>query len=91
MIELTKKLYNAALLTRCYVKHFLSLFIDSKVNNKRHFIKIPFINEGMEFIDLHKSVISSVPNYFHNLQKPLSFVINITHLLDLLNLTLIRL
>ena len=48
------KFYKAALLTRCYVQHFLSPYIDSEVNHKRHFIKIPFINKGMEFIDLHR-------------------------------------
>ena len=37
------KLYIAALRTRCYVQHFLSPYIDSEVNHKRHFIKIPFI------------------------------------------------
>ena len=42
-----------------------------EVNHKRHFIKIPFINKGIEFIDLHSifkdnSVISSIPNYFNN-------------------------
>ena len=47
------KLYKAALLTRCYAQHFLSIYTDSEVNHKRHFIKIPFINKGMEFIDLH--------------------------------------
>ena len=46
-------LYKAALLTRCYVQHFLSPYIDSEVNHKRHFIKIPFINRGIKFIDLH--------------------------------------
>ena len=65
------KVYKAAHLTRCYVQHFLSPFIDSEVNHKRHFIKIPFINKGMEFIDLHtiskdNLVISSIPNYFNN-------------------------
>ena len=69
-------LYKAALLTRCYVQHFLSLYIDSEVNHKRHFIKIPFINKGMEFIDLHRifkdnSVISSIPNYFNNSETPI--------------------
>ena len=44
-------LYKAALLTRCYVQHFLRPYIDSEVNHKRHFIKIPFINKGMELID----------------------------------------
>ena len=41
------KLYKAALLTRCYVQHFLSPYIDSEVNHKRNFIKIPFINKGI--------------------------------------------
>ena len=35
-------LYKAARLTRCYVQHFLSPDIDSEVNHKRNFIKIPF-------------------------------------------------
>ena len=48
-----KKLYKAVFLTRCYVQHFLSPYIDSEVNHKQHFIKIPFINKCMEFIDLH--------------------------------------
>ena len=38
------KLYKAVLLTRCYVQHFLSPYIDSEVNHNRHFIKIPLIN-----------------------------------------------
>ena len=53
LYDRTNKLYKAALLTRCYVQHFLSPYIDSEVNHKRHFIKIPFINKGIEFIDLH--------------------------------------
>ena len=40
------------------------------------FIKIPFINKGIEFIDLHSifkdnSVISSIPNYFNNSETPI--------------------
>ena len=43
---------------------------------KRHFIKIPFINKGIEFIDLHSIfkdnlVISSIPNYFNNSETPI--------------------
>ena len=45
------KFYKAALFTRCYVQHFLSPYIDSEVNHNQHFIKFPFINKGMEFID----------------------------------------
>ena len=45
-------LYEAALLTRCYTQHALCPYIDSEINHVRHFIKIPFINQGIEFIDL---------------------------------------
>ena len=39
------QLYVAALLTRCYTQHALRPFIDSEINHKRHFIKIPFMNK----------------------------------------------
>ena len=69
------KLYKVVLLTRCCVHHFLRPYIDSEVNHKRHFIKILFINNGMEFIDLHSifkdKVISSIPNYFNNSETPI--------------------
>ena len=76
LYDRANKLYKAALLTRCYVQHFLSPYIDSEVNHKRHFIKIPFINKGIEFIDLHSifkdnSVSSSFPNYFNNSETPI--------------------
>ena len=44
-------LYEAALLTRCYTQHALRPYIDSEINHIRHFIKIRFINKGIEFID----------------------------------------
>ena len=95
LYDRANKLYKAVLLTRCYVQHFLSPYIDSEVNHKRHFIKIPFNNKGMEFIDLHSifkddSVISFIPNYFNDLETP-SFAINIAKQLGLLYLTLIKL
>ena len=39
-------------------------------------MKIPFINKGIEFIDLHSIfkdsiVISSIPNYFNNSETPI--------------------
>ena len=53
-----------------------SPYIDSEVNHKRHFIKIPFINKGIEFIDIHiifkdNLVISSIPNNFNNSETPI--------------------
>ena len=76
LYDRANKLYKAALHTRCCAQHFLSPYIDSEVNHKRHFIKIPFINKGIEFIDLHSifkdnSVISSIPNYFNNSETPI--------------------
>ena len=76
LYDRANKYFTAALLTRCFVQHFLSPYIDSEVNHKRHFIKIPIINKGIEFIDLHSifkdnSVISSIPNYFNNSEIPI--------------------
>ena len=39
------RMYEAALLTRCYTQHALRPFIDADINHQRHFIKIPFINK----------------------------------------------
>ena len=76
LYDRANKFYIAAFLTRCYVQHFHSPYIDSEVNYKRHFIKIPFINKGIEFIDLQSIfkdniVISSIPNYFNNSETPI--------------------
>ena len=38
----TNRLYDAALLTRCYTQHALRPVIDSKINHMRHFIKNSF-------------------------------------------------
>ena len=69
-------MYEAALLTRCYTQHALHPLIDPKTNHKRHFIKISFINKGIDFIDLSsifqdKSVTSSIPDYFQNSEPPI--------------------
>ena len=65
------QLYEAALLTRFYTQHALRPFIDTEINHQRHFITIPFIKKGMDFIDLpsnfqDKSVTSSIPDYLQN-------------------------
>ena len=46
---------------------FICPYIDSDVNRKRYCIKIPFINKGMEFIDLH----SIIKDYFNNSETPI--------------------
>ena len=68
--------YDAALLTQCYTQHALWQNIDSEINYIRHFIKIQFVNKGIEFIDLpsifkDKSVISFIPSYFENKESPI--------------------
>ena len=70
------QLYDAAILTRCYTQHALRPYIDSEINHIRHFIKIQFVNKGIEFINLpsifkDKSVISSIPTYFENKESPI--------------------
>ena len=70
------RLYDAAILTRCYTQHALQPYIDSEINHIRHFIKIQFVNKGIEFINLpsifkDKSVISSIPTYFENKESPI--------------------
>ena len=47
-----------------------------KLNTNDIFIKIPFINKGMDFIDLpcifqDRSVTSSIPDYFQNSEPPI--------------------
>ena len=69
-------LYHTALLTRCYTQHALRPYIDSEMNHIKHFIKIPFINKGIDFIDLpgifrDNTVESSIPDYFENKEPPI--------------------
>ena len=45
------------------------------MNHIRHFIKIPFLNKGIDFIDLpsifgDNTVESSIPDYFENKEPP---------------------
>ena len=70
------RLYDAAILTRCYTQHALWPYIDSQINHIRHFIKIQFVNKGIEFMNLpsifkDKSVISSIPTYLENKESPI--------------------
>ena len=70
------RLYDVAILTRCYTQHALWPYIDSEINHIRHFIKIQFVNKGIELINLpsifkDKSVISSILTYFENKESPI--------------------
>ena len=57
-------------------QHALRPVIDSKINHIRHFIKIPIIDKGMDFIDLpnifrDQLVQSSIPSYFKKCEVPI--------------------
>ena len=41
------RLYDTALPTRYCLQHALWSYIDSKINHIRHFIKIQFVNKGL--------------------------------------------
>ena len=65
-------------------------FIDSEVNHKRYFIKIPFINRGIDFIDLpsifeDRSVTSPLRT-ISKIRSHLLYVIDITNPLETLYL-----
>lgn len=68
--------YKTAILVQEYTQHILKPHIDSLSDHKRYFIKIPFINKGIDFIDFqsilrNKKVMNSVPTYFKNLEPPI--------------------
>ena len=70
------RLYDAAIFTWCYTQHALRPYKDSKINYIRHFIKIQFVNKGIEFVNLpstfkDNSIISSIPTYFENKKSPI--------------------
>ena len=78
------QMYEAALLTRCYTQHALRPFIDAEINHQRHFIKIPFISQGMDFIDLLGIIQGNLLLHLYlitsKILSHLSFVISITNL-----------
>ena len=69
--------HNISMLdTACLFGCLLRPYIDSEINHIRHFIKIPFINKGIEFIDLpsifrDNNAISAIPSYFENTESPI--------------------
>ena len=79
----SNRLYDAALLTRCYTQHALRAVIDSKIN-VRHLIKIPFINKGMDLLIylVHSEInrYNQPYQFFSRIVKYQSFVINIINL-----------
>ena len=60
-----------------YTQHAIRPFIYAEINHKRHFIEIPFIKKGMDFIDLpsifqDKYVTSSIADYLKKSEPPIT-------------------
>ena len=72
----TDPFYDTAIFIQSYTQHVLRPHIDKESEHQRHFLKIPFINKGIDFIDLQsifrdKNVIDSIPNYLKNTEPPI--------------------
>lgn len=72
----TDPLCKTAAIVQSYTEHVLRPHIDKESDHKRYFIKIPFINKGVDFIDLqsifrNKIVTDTIPKYFKNSEPPI--------------------
>ena len=88
------RLYDAILLTWCYTQHALRPYIESKINHIRHFIKIQFVNNWIEFLTyslyLMINLLSLLFLLSLKIRNPLSFVISKVNLFAVLFLTIIN-
>ena len=80
-------LYHTALLTRCYTQHALQPYIDLEMNHIRHFIKIPFINKGIDFSSIYLAYLEIILlNHLFliilKIRNHLLFVINIIKVIE---------
>lgn len=69
-------LYNTASLVESYARHVLRPHIDAESQHKRYFLKLLFINKGIDFINLqsifqNKNITKAIPSYFKNLEPPM--------------------
>jgi uncharacterized protein YjaZ len=67
----TDPLYTAAYLIQSFTQHILRPHIDTTAEHDRHFLKVTFLNKGIDFIDLpsifrDKRVTDAIPKYFKN-------------------------
>ena len=72
----TDPFYTVSYLIQNYTQHILRPHIDAQSEHDRHFLKLNFINKGIDFIDVpsifrDKRVIDSVPKYFRNSEVPI--------------------
>lgn len=72
----TDPLIRTACLIQSYTRHVLHPHIDKLSEHQRFFLKIPFINKGIDCIDIQsifkdKTVFDSIPKYFKNTEPPI--------------------
>jgi hypothetical protein len=72
----TNPLYEVASIIQSYTQHILRPHIDSLSQHTRHFLKVSYLNKGIDFIDLasvfkDRRVADKVPKYFKNLEPPM--------------------
>ena len=72
----TDPLYEVASIIQSYTQHILRPHIDSTSQHDRRFLKISYLNKGIDFIDLSsifkdKRIVDKVPKYFNNLEPPM--------------------
>ena len=72
----THPFYDVACIIQSYTQHVLRPHIDAKSDHQRHFLKISYLNKGIDFIDLasilrDRRVIDKIPNYFKNSETPM--------------------
>ena len=86
------RLYDAAILTRCYTQHALRPYIDSEINHIRHFIKFNLSTRGLYSLTypvyLKIYLLSLLFLLIMKIRNPLSFVISIINLFVVLFLTI---
>ena len=90
--ERAHRLYDAALLTRCYTQHAPRPYIDSKINHIRHFIKFNLSTRGFHSLTypvyLKINLLSLLFLLILKIRNPLSFVISTINLFVVLYLTI---
>lgn len=68
--------YEVACIVQSYTQHVLRPHIDVTSDHQRHFLKISYLNKGIDFIDMSsifkdRRVIDKIPKYFKNTETPM--------------------
>ena len=87
-----QRLYDAAILTRCYTQHALRPYIDSEINHIRHLLKFNLSTRGLNSliypVYLKINLLFLLFLLILKIRNPLSFVISIINLFVVLFLSI---